>query len=107
MVRWFLIGTVWLAAFFRALPQAILLRLKQPQWGSRRVSGVIRLGAAVFVALGALVGGIAVEHFIASRSLPALSFGTIFNLTAGPYLWCVFLRVAITGQAPTTWVPWR
>ncbi|HVK55083.1 MAG TPA: hypothetical protein VM532_08655, partial [Burkholderiales bacterium] len=78
-----------------------------PQWGNQRVSGIVRLGAAFFVLLGAGAGSFVAEHFITSRSLPHLSFDTVFNLTISPYIWSVFLRIALTGKTPSTWLPWR
>jgi hypothetical protein len=92
---------------FTALWRAVLLRLKQPQWSSQHVSGIVRFGAAFFVLLGAGAGWFVAEHFITSRSLPHLSLDTVFNLTISPYIWSVFLRVALTGKAPSTWLPWR
>lgn len=81
--------------------------MKAP-WSGERVNPFIRVLAWVFsfcavVALGGGIFAIFTEGFPRIDQVSSHLFGMI----CGIYLFPVFLRVAFTGHAPSSWIPWK
>ena len=83
-------------------------KLTDAPWSGERVGRVIRALAWVFV-LCAIVAFAGVLHSAYTEGFPG-SYqmgGSMFSAVAAFYLFLVFLKVALTGHAPKSWIPWR
>jgi hypothetical protein len=82
-------------------------------WKGEKVSGFIRALAWVFIACALIaIGGMSYFGFLKGEGLlikggiaEYLQFA--FGFTSTCYIFLLFTKVALTGFAPRSWIPWR
>ncbi|GHF94463.1 hypothetical protein [Thalassotalea marina] len=76
-----------------------------PPWHGEKVNLFIRLLAIVFILCALIAFRSLVEHrddiFIDA------DWRDYIGLMFAPYVFLLFLKVAVTGYAPKTWLPWK
>ena len=76
-------------------------------WSGERVSTVVRIGAA-FLSLCFLAATIfGALPYVTGGKLLELSIEEAVNAFLFAYALVLFSRVALTGRAPASWLPWR
>ena len=84
-------------------------------WNGEKVNLFIRSLAIIFIicALIALIALIALSSLLFALfesgeiTLNILDFRSVFVMLAAPYCFLLFLKVAVTGHAPKSWIPWN
>lgn len=77
-------------------------------WSGERVNPIIRALAWIYVMCG-IVAFAGVLYVLYLKGFPGFDImnGSIFGIIAAFYLFLVFFKVAISGHAPRSWIPWR
>jgi hypothetical protein len=78
-------------------------------WTGEKVSIVIRCLAIVFVLCAIIAFGIMFIDFFERGygNFSNLDFISIIGMISAPYCFLLFLKVALTGYAPKSWIPWK
>jgi hypothetical protein len=85
----------------------MLSELFKAPWANQSVGPFMRLLAWIFVSCALCALGIA-AYVTVQEGLPHENVIFTGGMLVGcTYLAAVFARVAITGRAPSGWVPWR
>lgn len=81
--------------------------MKAP-WAGEKVGYFIRGLAMLFILCAVYVCYLLLVNFpeLVWESLPHHPV-KILNMFTSPYIFLLFLRVAVTGHAPKSWVPWK
>jgi len=78
-------------------------------WNGEKVSLFIRILAKIFIICGLIAFCSLLFSFFerGNVSFDNLDFGAIFGMLSAPYCFLLFLKVAVTGHAPKSWIPWK
>lgn len=76
-------------------------------WSGQRVSVITRIGGGFLTLCFALVALMVASPYAWGHKALELSFSELAHVVLFGYLIILFGRVAVTGHAPKTWVPWR
>ena len=78
-------------------------------WNGEKVNLFVRILAIVFIICGIFAfGSLAYALFETGEfSFSNLDFRMLIGTISGPYCFLLFLKVAVTGYAPKSWIPWR
>ena len=78
-------------------------------WNGEKVSLFIRVLAIIFIAcvIVALCSLLLASSNYSKLSYESLGFRDMFGLLSAPYCILLFLKVAVTGYAPKSWIPWK
>ena len=80
---------------------------RRAPWPGQRVSVIVRLGAA-FLSIAFLFAMVYVAFpYLAGNKTIDLSLQEAANAMLFVYCLALFGRVALTGRAPTGWLPWN
>jgi hypothetical protein len=85
------------------------INIMNTPWAGEKVNLVIRCLAIVFVILAIIAFGIIVISLFERDydKFPNLDFTSIIGVISLPYCFLLFLKVALTGNAPKSWIPWK
>ncbi|MDP2486991.1 hypothetical protein [Pseudoalteromonas marina] len=78
-------------------------------WNGEKVSLFIRILAIIFIICG-LIAFCSLLFALFERgnvNFDNLSFRDVFGILSVPYCFLLFLKVAVTGHAPKSWIPWK
>ena len=78
-------------------------------WNGEKVNLFIRSLAIIFVICALFAFGSLLYALFESDVSPFtdLDLRALFGMLAAPYCFLLFLKVAVTGHAPRTWLPWK
>jgi hypothetical protein len=78
-------------------------------WKGEKVNVVIRCLAIIFVVLAFIAFGGGVITFLETGEITfnKIDFRIVIGMVSAPYCFLLFLKVAVTGYAPKSWVPWK
>lgn len=82
--------------------------MKAP-WNGEKVNVLIRFLAIAFVICAVIVFvGLLFELLTEGEvNIDIIDFRTVIGMVGAPYYFLLFLKVAVTGKAPTSWIPWK
>ena len=81
-------------------------------WNGEKIGLFVRLLAIIFVLCAVLAVGIFLVEIFTNAENNSIEFKspdlrTMIGMVSALYCFLLFLKVAFTGRAPKTWVPWR
>jgi hypothetical protein len=78
-------------------------------WSGEKVSLFIRVLAIIFIFCGLIVFCSLLFSFFERRnvSFDNLDFKNVFGMLSAIYCFLLFFKVAVTGHAPKSWIPWK
>ncbi|NMP33134.1 hypothetical protein HII17_16365 [Thalassotalea sp. M1531] len=78
-------------------------------WNGEKVNSFVRILAIVFIICGIFAFSSLVNALFETGEFgfSNLDFRMIIGMLAAPYCFLLFLKVAVTGYAPKSWVPWE
>ena len=82
--------------------------MEAPRNGEK-VSLFIRILAIIFIICG-LIAFCSLLFALFERgnvNFDNLGFRDVFGMLSAPYCFLLFLKVAVTGHAPKSWIPWK
>ena len=82
--------------------------MKAP-WNGEQVNAFIRFLAIVFVICAMVVFVRLIVDVLTDSAthIDIIDFRTVIGMVVMPYYFLLFLKVAVTGKAPTSWLPWK
>jgi len=78
-------------------------------WNGEKVHLFIRSLAIIFV-ICALIAFSGLLFGLFDRgeiNFNNLDFSSVIGMASAPYCFLLFLKVAVTGHAPKSWIPWK
>lgn len=78
-------------------------------WNGEKVNLFIRSLAIIFIICALIAFSSLLFALFESGeiTLNILDFRSVFGMLAAPYCFLLFLKVAVTGHAPKSWIPWK
>ncbi len=78
-------------------------------WNGEKVNLFIRCLAILFVICALVVFcGLFFELLKEGEiNIGRIDFRAVIGMVSAPYCFLLFLNVAVTGHAPTSWIPWK
>tara|TARA_R110002033_G_C3879539_1_gene237921 strand:- start:149 stop:397 length:249 start_codon:yes stop_codon:yes gene_type:complete len=78
-------------------------------WNGEKVNFFIRSLAIIFIICALIAFSSLLFSLFESGeiTLNILDFRSVFGMLAAPYCFLLFLKVAVTGHAPKSWIPWK
>jgi Trk-type K+ transport system membrane component len=78
-------------------------------WKGEKVTPFIRILAIIFIICGLFAFCSLLYAFFERGNVSSdnLDFRSLFGMLSAPYCFLLFLKVAVTGHAPKSWIPWK
>ncbi len=83
--------------------------IMQAPWNGEKVNLFIRSLAIIFIICALIAFSSLLIAFFerGNVSFDNLDFRAVFGMLSAPYCFLLFLKVAVTGHAPKSWIPWK
>ena len=78
-------------------------------WNGEKVNSFVRVLAILFIICGIFAFSSLLYALFEAGGLTFnnLDFRMLIGMLSAPYCFLLFLKVALTGYAPKSWVPWK
>jgi hypothetical protein len=84
-------------------------KFMEAPWNGEKVNSFVRILAIIFIICGLFAFGSLLFALLEKGELTFsnIDFRMLIGILSAPYCFLLFLKVAVTGHAPKSWIPWK